>query len=97
MYLLYPIFYVLCHFNKFSVRFYRYIFFKEKVISTVFLKTGFIEFIVEPSMNICSELLEHILQPVHSQLSSSNSVHEDDASSPKICNFFFRKRLSILK
>lgn len=43
---------------------------------------GFIEFIVEPSMQVCSDMLETILAPLNS--TSKESVDESNAGNKKI-------------
>jgi hypothetical protein len=43
---------------------------------TLFSILGFIEFIVEPSMAVCSDMLEAILGPIHSSCKPSDSTQQ---------------------
>lgn len=48
---------------------------------------GFIEFIVEPSMNLCMEMLDSILRPLHKPC-TPHKTKKDEVSS---CKLYFKK------
>lgn len=41
---------------------------------------GFIEFIVEPSMGVCADMLECVLGPLHSSSKNSTSTNQETIS-----------------
>lgn len=53
-----------------------------KVINTIIL--GFIEFIVEPSMSVCSDMLELILGPIHLVNKPKNSAENTDTKEDEL-------------
>jgi hypothetical protein len=69
---------------------------------------GFIEFIVEPSMAVCSDMLESILGPVHSTCKSSDAAQQsisEDSETDKakngkfvvLCNHIGKNEIAIIQ
>lgn len=56
------------------------------MVTSLCLTLGFIEFIVEPSLTVCSDMLEVVLGPFQSANQANQKLEEKPSDSPKHSN-----------